>query len=120
METFIAPVLLVTGILTLSAGVGLFMPRKALATFFGIDTSDAATLLLGRHWSLLIGLVGGLLIYAAYHPEIRGPVMLVAAIEKLVLGGLVVASPLRKRPPTVAVVGADTVMALLYIFFLTR
>jgi hypothetical protein len=46
--------------------------------------------------------------------------MLVAAIEKLVLGGLVVASPLRKRPPTVAVVGADTVMALLYIFFLTR
>jgi len=66
-----------------------------MAMFFGIDTSDAAMLLLGRHWSLLIGLVGGLLIYAAYHPEIRGPVMVVAAIEKLILAALVVASPLR-------------------------
>ena len=120
METFLAPILLVTGILTLLAGIGLLAPRNALAMFFGIDTGDAATLLLGRHWSLLIGLVGGVLIYAAYHPEVRGPVMVVAAIEKLVLAALVVVSPLRKRPPTVAVVGADTIMALLYIFFLTR
>ncbi len=120
METYLAPVLLITGIITLLAGVGLLMPRKTLAMLFGIDTPDAATLLLARHWSLLIGLVGGLLIYAAYHPEIRAPVMVAGAIEKLILGALVIASPLRKRPPTLVAVGADTIMALLYIFFLIR
>jgi hypothetical protein len=120
MEAYLAPVLLVTGIVTLLVGIGLLLPRNILSQMFGIDAPDAATLLLGRHWSLLIGLVGGLLIYAAYHPEIRVPVMVVGAIEKLVLGALVVSSPLRKRPPTLVAVGADTIMALLYIFFLTR
>ncbi|HEY1882058.1 MAG TPA: hypothetical protein VGG51_03330 [Candidatus Cybelea sp.] len=120
MGTYLAPVLLITGIITLSTGVGLLMPRNALGMLFGIDTTDAATLLLGRHWSLLIGLVGGLLIYAAYHPEIRAAVMVVGVIEKLALGALVIASPLRKRPPTLAAAGADAVMALLYIFFLIR
>ncbi|HEX3370691.1 MAG TPA: hypothetical protein VHS56_14020 [Candidatus Cybelea sp.] len=120
VETYLAPVLLITGIITLSAGMGLLMPRNTLAMLFGIDASDAATLLLGRHWSLLIGLVGGLLIYAAYHPEIRVPVMVVGTIEKLVLAGLVIAGPLRKRPPTLVAVGADSIMALLYIVFLIR
>jgi hypothetical protein len=112
--------LLVTGILTAGAAIGLIFPRQLLAIFLGERTNESTTLLIVRHWSLLIALVGGLLIYAAYHAEIRAPVMIVAATEKLVLGGLVLASPLRTRLLTLGIVGADAVMAILYIIFLTQ
>lgn len=112
--------LLLTGGITALAGLGLIFPRQLLAVLLGDRTNEATTLLMARHWSLLVGLVGGLLIYAAFHPEVRVPVMIVAAAEKLVLGGLVIASPLRTRLVTVAVVSADAVMAFLYILLLTQ
>ncbi len=46
--------------------------------------------------------------------------MIVAATEKLVLGGLVIASPLRSRPITLGIVSADGVMAILYIVTLLK
>jgi hypothetical protein len=107
--------LLITGILTAGAGIGLLFPRQIVASFLGDQAPASTTQLLARHWCLLVALVGGLLIYAAFHAQIRVPVMIVAATEKLVLGGLVIASPLRARPLTLAVVGADGVMAILYV-----
>lgn len=117
---YIGMLLLVTGVLTASAGVGLFAPRPLLGVLLGTERGDAAMLLLARHWSLLISLVGGLLIYAAYHPDVRVPVMVVAAAEKLVLAVLVAMSPLRRRMETVSVVGADVVMASLYVVYLAQ
>jgi hypothetical protein len=46
--------------------------------------------------------------------------MVVGAAEKLTFGVLVIASPLRRRPLTMAVVCADAIMALLYVLLLTR
>ena len=112
--------LLLTGILTAGAAVGLLFPRQLLAILLGERAPAPAMILITRHWGLLVGLVGGLLIYAAYHAEIRVPVMIVAAAEKLVLGALVIASPLRGRLVTMAVVCADGVMALLYIVTLFK
>jgi len=101
-------------------GAGLVAPRQLLAFLLGEDTSDATVILMARHWSLLVALVGGLLIYAAYNPEARIAAMIVGAAEKLVFGGLVIASPLRRRRLTVAVVCADAVMGLLYVVILTH
>jgi hypothetical protein len=75
---------------------------------------------MARHWSLLAALVGGLLMYAAYHPEARLPALVIGAAEKLVFGILVVASPLRGRRLTIAVVCADAIMGLLYVLILTQ
>lgn len=113
-------ILVVTGVLTVLAAVGVFFPRQVLDLIFGITSGDAATIAIGRHWSLLIGLIGGLLIYAGYHEEARVPVMIAAATEKLVLGALVVAGPLRTRRVTMLVVGADAVMAILYVIILAN
>lgn len=77
-------------------------------------------ILMARHWSLLAALVGGLLMYAAYHPEARLPALVIGAAEKLVFGILVVASPLRGRRLTIAVVCADAIMGLLYVLILTQ
>jgi hypothetical protein len=120
IETNISTILVVTGTLTALAGVGLVVPRQLLGVFFAEKTNDATVILMARHWSLLVALVGGLLIYAAYHPEARVPIMIVAIVEKLALGILVVASPLRKRLITMSVVCADAIMALLYVLFLTQ
>jgi hypothetical protein len=46
--------------------------------------------------------------------------MIVGAAEKLVFGILVIASPLRRRLLTVAVVCADAIMGLLYVLILTQ
>ncbi len=120
IQRMIGMLLLVTGILTAGAGLGLVFPRQLLAILLGDRTTAPTTLLIVRHWSLLLGLIGGLLIYAAFHAEIRVPVMIVATAEKLVLGTLVIASPLRRRLLTLVVVCADGVMAILYLVALSR
>jgi hypothetical protein len=113
-------VLLVTGALTAVVGIGVFIPRQLLALLLGERTSNATLILMARHWSLLVALVGGLLIYAGYHPEARLPAMIVGAAEKLVFGILVIASPLRRRLQTMAIVCADAIMALLYVLILAQ
>ncbi len=113
-------VLIVTGTLTAAAGIGLLAPRQVLTLLFGVRTVDRTAILVARHWCVLIALVGGLLIYAGSHPQVRVPVMIAASAEKLVLAALVFASPLRKRFATVAIVSADVVMAALYVTLLVR
>jgi hypothetical protein len=86
-----------------------------LQVVFGAERVDALTVLVARHWGLLVTLVGGLLIYAAYHPEVRVPVMIAATIEKLAIGALIFASPFRKKPLAALSAIADPFMALLYL-----
>jgi len=59
-------------------------PAPILRMIFG--ATGEIGLAVARHWGLLIFLVGALLIYAAFHPWVRGPAMVVAVIEKAVLG----------------------------------
>jgi hypothetical protein len=120
IATYASTILLVTGVLTALAAIGFLFPRGFLKLLFGMTTEDAAAVLLGRHWSLLIALIGGLLVYASFHVEVQVPVMIAATIEKLALTPLTVASPLRKRALTLLVVGADAVMACLYIILLIQ
>jgi len=118
--TAIAAILLVTGGLTALVGVGLVLPRQILNFLLGKRTDDPVVLLMARHWSFLGALVGGLLVYAAFHPEVRVPAMAVGAAEKLALGVLVVASPLRTRLITMAIVCGDAAIALVYIVLLAQ
>jgi hypothetical protein len=78
------------GLYTGLALVQFLAPKRFLRAFtFGVDTDDAFTLLLARHWALLAALVGALLFYSASHPAVRAPAMAVAAVEKLAIAGLV-------------------------------
>jgi hypothetical protein len=101
-------------------GIGVVVPRQLLAFLLGEKTSDPTVILMARHWSLLAALVGGLLMYAGYYPEARLPALIIGAAEKLVFGILVIASPLRRRRLTLAVVCADAIMGLLYVLILTQ
>jgi hypothetical protein len=85
---------------------------------FRIENADAMTRLIGRYCFVMVGLVGGLLVYAGYRAEVRVPAMVLGTVEKLTFVGLVLTSPLRRRALTMLFVCADAVMALLYIVIL--
>jgi|ERR1700722_15741171 hypothetical protein len=111
-------ILIVTGAITAGAFVAVFAPVTILRLLFGVTGPDRLTIMITRHWALLVGLVGGLLVSAGYQPEVRIPVMIAAVVEKLAIGVLVFAGPWRRRPGAAAVAGTDTVIALLYIWLL--
>ncbi len=72
-----------------------------------------------RHWGLLAPSLGALLIYAAWHPELRAPVMLAAGIEKAGLIGLILAA--WKKPQTAhmcPIVMFDLVIVSVYAVYL--
>lgn len=118
IATHSGTILVVTGIVTAGAAVVAVFPIQILKLVFGTEPADAPAKLIARHWGLVVSLVGCLLIYAGYHPQARFPIMIAAIVEKLAIGGLVLASPLRGRLVAVIIVSADAVMALLYIAIL--
>ena len=78
-------ILLITGLATAGALVLFLAPVTMMKMLFGQAPSDALSLLIARHWGLLVCLVGTLLIYAAYHAEVRVPTLIVAIVEKAAL-----------------------------------
>jgi hypothetical protein len=111
-------ILLITGVATAGVLVVFLAPAAVLKVLFGQAPSDALGLFVARHWGLLVGLVGALLIYAAYHAEARVPALIVAIVEKvaLVLGLLL--SPFRRRPTVLAMALADAGMSAVYAMYL--
>jgi hypothetical protein len=111
-------ILLITGLATAGVLVVSLAPVPVMKVLFGQAPSDALSLFIARHWGLLVSLVGGLLIYAAYHAEVRVPTLIVAMVEKaaLVLGLLI--SPFRQRPTVLTMALADTGMSAVYAMYL--
>jgi hypothetical protein len=62
------------------------LPQLGLKLLLGIETTEPAILLLARHWGLLLFLVGALLVYSAFTPAIRVPVLSVAIADVQNLG----------------------------------
>jgi hypothetical protein len=111
-------ILIVTGALTAAALLQFFAPVPVLRMIYGDAPADEVSLVLARHWGLLIFLIGVLLIYAAFLPAVRTPATLLAAIEKIALGVGVFGTSLRKHPVAVAIAAGDSLIALVYVLYL--
>jgi len=119
IKAHISEILIVTGVLTMP-GITLFLaPKTMLKLAFGEPVPSLVTTTIARHWGLLLFLVGGLLVFAGYHPVVRVPVMIVGAVEKFSIAALVFASPLRSRRLLDVLVGADGAMGILYVIALS-
>jgi hypothetical protein len=119
LASHIESILLVTGLATAGVLVVFVAPVPVMKALFGQAPSDALSLFIARHWGLLVCLVGALIIYAAYHAEVRVPTLIVAIVEKaaFVLGALI--SPFRRRPAVLAMALADAVMSAVYVMYLS-
>jgi hypothetical protein len=111
-------ILLITGFATAGAIVLTLAPVPMMKALFGQAPSDPLTVLIARHWGLLVGLVGALLVYAAYHAEIRVPALMVAIVEKAAFVLAMFPSPFRRRPAVLAMAAADAGMAAVYLAYL--
>lgn len=87
----IEAILWFTGVVTALPIVQFIAPRFGLKLLFKVEVHDPAGLLFARHWGLLAFTMGGLLLYAAGHPQARYPILLAAMIEKAGLVGLIAA-----------------------------
>jgi hypothetical protein len=112
-------ILLITGLATAGALVLFLAPVTMMKMLFGQAPDDALRLLIARHWGLLVCLVGALLIYAAYHAEIRVPALIVAIVEKAAFALGMFISPFRGRPSVLVMALADAGMAAVYVMYLT-
>jgi hypothetical protein len=118
ISSHIEAILIVTGLYTAGALAQFVAPRPFLKVLFGADSDDALTLLLAQHWGLLAGLVGGLLVYAAYHPALRVPALAIATVEKLGLAGLIFFGRWPRTPAATRLAVTDGVMVVVFILCL--
>ena len=75
-------ILYVTGIITMLPVVMFFLPW-AMLNILGLDVGREAGVPFTKHWGLMAFCFGALMVYSASHVEIRRPIVIAAAIEKL-------------------------------------
>ena len=114
----IEPILIVTGAATALAVAQFVAPPQLLRLTYGQAPTDAASLMLARHWGLLIGCVGVLLIYSAFYTPVRVPVMVFAVIEKVAFGASILATNLRHQFLAAAAAVGDLLIAFVYVLYL--
>ena len=118
ITSHIEAILIVTGALTATMLVQFFAPSWMVRHTYGEAPSGTASIALARHWGLLLFCVGALLVYSAFHPELRKPAVVLASVEKAGFVACVFGTSLRKHPIASIMAAGDAVMTLLYVLYL--
>src|SRR5215471_11407704 len=113
-------ILVVSGIVTAVAGLAaLLFPHLFLRSGFGVENPTSSLVFFVRHWGVLIFVVAALIVYSAYAPTIRGPVLVAAAIEKFAIGLLTFFGPMKPTSAMTAIAIGDGAFAILYVAYLS-
>lgn len=83
--------MLAAGILTCTMLTGLFSPASSLQSNFGDRLEGSSTGIIVRNRAALIGLMGIMLIYGAFHTPVRRFSLVIAGLSKLIFIILVLA-----------------------------
>ena len=87
----IQAILVVCGLLTATMLQFTLMPGRAAQSIFGETVDGPMADVALRGWGLLIALTGGMLVWAAFHPETRTLAIGVALISKVFYMGQLIA-----------------------------
>ena len=85
-------IMLTAGLLTCTMLYAAVAPQAALESTFGESLTGPVADIVVRNWGALIGLIGAMLIYSAYHPPSRQLVLAVAGVSKAVFIALVLSN----------------------------
>jgi len=112
-------ILVASGIITAGAGLAAFLfPRLFLRFALGVESPIGSLLFFVRHWGVLIFAVAALIVYSAYAPAVRAPVLAAAAIEKFAIGLLTFFGPVKRTTVMTAIAVGDGAFAILYVAYL--
>ena len=113
-------ILVISGIITAGGGLtALLAPHLFLRLGFEVESPASVSIFFVRHWGVLIIAVAGLLVFSAYAPAFRVPVLVAAAMEKIAIGFFVFFGPLKRTSGMTAIAIVDGVFAILYVVYLS-
>ena len=111
-------ILVASGIITAVTGLAaLLFPLLFLRIVFGVESTNPLVFLV-QHWGVLIFAVGALIVYSAYVPTVRAPVLVAAAIEKFAIGLLTFFGPVKRTTAMTVIAVGDSTFAILYVAYL--
>ena len=113
-----AGIMVVSGLLTLTMLYAAFAPAAAVQQFFGETPEGAFASVIVPNWGVLIGLMGGLLIYGALKPSARKLALVVAGASKGAFVGLILAQGDRYMSGLGVAVAIDSVMIALFAAYI--
>lgn len=115
-------VMVVAGLLTATMLHAAFDPQGALQSTFGEGLQGPLAGVLVRNWAILIALMGALLVYGAFRPAMRAPVLAAAGASKLAFIALVLSQGTRYlgHGAGLAVAVDATMVALFAAYLATR
>jgi len=94
-------IMLMSGALTCTMVYAVVAPQAALRSTFGETLEGPLAEIVVRNWGALITLVGTMLIYGAFNPQVRSLALTVAGASKLVFIRMVgVISAIRQELPS--------------------
>ena len=91
IDATLKPVLIVGGLGTAAALVYAFAPQFAVANIADLEFRQEYTILV-QPWGILVGLIGLMMVAAAFKPAWVYPVMIYVALEKAFMVYLVVSN----------------------------
>jgi hypothetical protein len=112
-------ILVVSGVATAAAGLGAFLATGPLLRLaFGVDRPEPATMFFARHWGVLILAVGVLVVYSAYVPAARLPILVAGSVEKAAIVVLIFFGPLKRTLAMTAIAAMDGLFTIMYVAYL--
>ncbi len=109
-------IMLVAGAITFTMVFALLSPNQALNAMFGLALDSELGKLVVRNWGALIALTGGMLIYAAFNPQLRPMVLVVSGLSKTTFIALLISHGFTlKMLPTLVM---DCVFVCIFVYFL--
>jgi hypothetical protein len=112
---------IVSGLATAGAGLAAFAaPGPLLRLAFGVDRPEPATMFFVRHWGLLILAVGALVMYSAYAPAARVPILVAGSVEKAAIVLLIFFGPLKRTLAMTGIAAMDGLFTILYVTYLVE
>src|SRR5262245_41270226 len=111
-------IMLISGALTSTMVYAAFAPDAMLKANFGETLDAPLARMIVRNWGALIAMVGGMLIYGAFRPAVRGLALSVAGASKVIFIALILAEGNRYLSQQAGVaVAVDSAMVLLFLSF---
>ena len=111
--------MLVSGALTCTMVYAAIAPDAALTSTFGQTLDGPVAAVVVRNWGALIALVGGMLIYGAFHAPSRPLALTVATLSKVVFITLVLSQGQQFMAYQAGqAVMIDSVMVALFVLYL--
>ena len=119
IEASIKWIMLVAGALTCTVAYAAMAPQAALRSTFGETLEGPVADIVVRNWGALITLVGAMLIYGAFNPQVRSMALVVAGASKLVFASLVLSHGWRFLAHQAGIaIAIDLVLVVLFAWYL--